>query len=57
MKTAWVCVWAGFAASEVGLTIWFHSATFLWIAGVAPVMVAFNLQRVREGARTLVKTA
>jgi hypothetical protein len=51
MKTAWVYLWAAFAATEVGLTIWSHSAMFLWIASAAPVMAAYNLRRVRVGSR------
>ena len=51
MKTAWVYIWAAIAAAEVGLTIWSHSATFLWIAGVAPVMAAYNLRHVGVSSR------
>jgi hypothetical protein len=53
MKTAWVCFWIAFAAAEVGLTCWFRSVTFLEIGLLAPLMVIFNLQRVRAGARSL----
>lgn len=45
MKTAWVCLWVAIAAAEVGLTVWSRSAMFLWIGSIAPLMVAYNLQR------------
>ncbi|HSY00698.1 MAG TPA: hypothetical protein VK819_01020 [Acidobacteriaceae bacterium] len=54
MKTAWLCIWFAFAAAEVGLTLWSHSATFLEIGIVVPLMIAFNLQRVRPRARARV---
>jgi hypothetical protein len=51
MKIVWLCIWFAFAAAEVGLTLWTRSATFLEIGVVIPVMIAFNLQRVRPRAR------
>jgi hypothetical protein len=51
MKIAWLCIWFAFAAAEVGLTIWTRSAAFLELGVVIPVMIAFNLQRVRSHAR------
>lgn len=49
MKTAWLCFWFSFGAAEVGLTFWSHSATFLEIGAVVPIMIAFNLLRTRVG--------
>ncbi|MGC2639913.1 MAG: hypothetical protein WA294_22220 [Acidobacteriaceae bacterium] len=51
MKSAWLCFWIAFAAAEVALTVWSRSATFLEIGAVVPVMIAYNLDRFRTGAR------
>lgn len=55
MKSAWLCIWLAFAAAEVALTVWSHSAVFLEIGAVVPVMIAFNLQRVGAASRTGVR--
>jgi hypothetical protein len=56
VKTAWVCIWFAVAAAEVGLTVWSRSSTFLWIGSIAPLMVAYNLQRqIRIARRALVE--
>lgn len=53
MKTALLCFWFAFAAVQVGLAFSFHSLTFIEIGAVIPLMIAFNLQRVRSGALSL----
>jgi hypothetical protein len=56
VKSPWVYIWIAFAATEVGLSVWFRSATFLEIGSVASLMVAYNLQRrVRIVARAIAK--
>ncbi|HEY6445110.1 MAG TPA: hypothetical protein VIY53_01520 [Acidobacteriaceae bacterium] len=57
MKSAWLCIWLSFAAAEVALTVWSHSAVFLEIGAVVPVMIAYNLDRFRTGARTSARLA
>jgi hypothetical protein len=54
MKTTWLCIWIAFAAAEVGLTVWFHSARFLEIGALVPVMIAYNLRSARASARKTV---
>lgn len=49
MKSAWLCIWVVLGAAEVGLTLCFHSATFLEIGAVVPAMIAFNVLRARIG--------
>jgi hypothetical protein len=54
VKTAWAWFFVAIAVAEVGLSAWYHSATFLWIGTVAVLMVAYNLhRRIRLAARAL----